>query len=77
MRDYGDEHVEQPARTFIQSEVVDRLRAKAKKMLSKGEFTILTQREVLEIAQHIESLEERLKRATEKGLNAALYEGEG
>lgn len=77
MRDYGDEHVEQAPRTFIQSEVVDRLRTKAKKMLAKGEFTIMTQREVLELAQHIESLEERLKRATERGLGAALYEGEG
>lgn len=77
MRDYGDEHVESPKRTFIPSDVVERLRTTARKMLAKGEFTILTQREVLEIAQHIESLEERLKRATERDAARAMYEGEG
>lgn len=77
MRDYGDEHVESQKRTFIPSDVVERLRTTARKMLAKGEFTILTQREVLEIAQHIESLEERLKRATERDAARAMYEGEG
>jgi len=77
MRDYGDEHVEMQKRTFIPSDVVERLRTTARKMLAKGEFTILTQREVLEIAQHIESLEERLKRATERDAARAMYEGEG
>lgn len=77
MRDYGDEHVEKQQRTFIPSDVVERLRTTARKMLAKGEFTILTQREVLEIAQHIESLEERLKRATERDASRSMYEGEG
>lgn len=77
MRDYGDEHVENNPRTFVPSEVVKRLRETAGKMLPKGEYTILTQREVLEIARHIESLEERLKRVTERDLSRALYESEG
>ena len=76
MRDYGDEHVERP-RTFVPSDVVAKLRETAGRMLPSGEYTILNRREVLAIAQHIEALEERLKRATEKDIRAALYEGEG
>lgn len=77
MRDYGDEHVEEPRKTFMPSDVVDRLRTTARKMIAKGEYTILTQREVLEIAQHIESLEERLKRATERDASRSSHQGEG
>jgi hypothetical protein len=46
-------------------------------MMSRGEFTILTQKEVLEVARHIEDLEKRLRRATERSVAEAMYKGEG
>jgi len=58
-------------------DIVDKLRTRASKMMAKGEFTILTQKEVLEIARHIEDLETRLRRATERSLREELYRGEG
>ena len=73
MTDPGDEHTEEP----MSRDIVDRLRTRAQSMLSKGEFTILNQKEVLEIARHIEDLETRLRRATARAVEVELYKGEG
>lgn len=73
MTDPGDEHTEEP----MNRDIVDKLRTRASKMMSRGEFTIFTQKEVLEVARHIEDLETRLRRATERSVAEAIYKGEG